>query len=64
MVALGLEAAAVAIFTTAAANTTGVTAALLITGLGLFILPRLREPARQELREKTEALRERLGEGW
>ena len=60
--ALGLGAAAVAIFTTAAADITGVTAALLIAGLGLFILPNRRRKARAEFREKTEALRERLGE--
>ncbi|MCA1730180.1 MAG: dynamin family protein [Actinobacteria bacterium] len=60
--ALGLGAAAVAIFTTAAADITGVTAALLIAGLGLFILPNRRRKARAEFREKTEALRERLSE--
>jgi hypothetical protein len=47
---------------TTAADLTGVTAALLIAGLGLFILPRRRRKAREEFREKTEALRERLGE--
>ena len=60
--ALGLGAAAVAIATTAAADITGVTAALLIAGLGLFILPNRRRKAREEFRGKTEALRERLGE--
>src|ERR671915_65276 len=60
--ALGLGAAAVAVATTAAADVTGITAALLIAGFGLFILPRRRRKAREEFREKTEALRERLGE--
>jgi len=60
--ALGLGAAAVAIATTAAADITGGTAALLIAGLGLFILPHRRRKAREEFRGKTEALRERLGE--
>src|ERR687893_2577036 len=61
--ALGLGAAAVAVATTAAADVTGITAALLIGGLGLFILPRRRREARSEFREKTESLRKRLGEG-
>jgi hypothetical protein len=58
--ALGLGAAAVAIATTAAADLTGITAALVIAGFGLFILPNRRRKARAEFREKTEALRERL----
>jgi small GTP-binding protein len=60
--ALGLGAAAVAVATTAAADITGITAALVIAGFGLFILPNRRRKARAEFREKTEALRERLGE--
>jgi small GTP-binding protein len=60
--ALGLGAAFVAVATTAAADVTGITAALVIAGFGLFILPRRRRKAREEFREKTEALRERLGE--
>ena len=60
--ALGLGAAAVAVATTAAADVTGITAALLIGGLGLFILPARRREARSEFREKTESLRKRLGE--
>src|ERR687894_256479 len=60
--ALGLGAAAVAVATTAAADVTGITAALVIAGFGLFILPNRRRKARTEFREKTEALRERLGE--
>ena len=51
-----------AIATTAAADLTGITAALVIAGFGLFILPNRRRKARAEFREKTEALRERLGE--
>ena len=60
--ALGLGAAAVAVATTAAADLTGITAALVIAGFGLFILPNRRRKARAEFREKTDALRERLGE--
>ncbi|MDP8925917.1 MAG: dynamin family protein [Actinomycetota bacterium] len=60
--ALGLGAAVVVVATTAAADVTGITAALLIAGLGLFILPRRRRKAREEFREKTEALRKRLSE--
>src|SRR5215213_7393703 len=45
-----------------AAVVTGITAALLIAGFGLFILPRRRRKAREEFREKTETLRERLAE--
>src|ERR671921_379177 len=60
--ALGLGAAAVAVATTAAADITGITAALVIAGFGLFILPNRRRRARAEFREKTDALRERLGE--
>jgi hypothetical protein len=52
----------VAIATTAAADLTGITAALVIAGFGLFILPNRRRKARAEFREKTETLRERLGE--
>src|SRR5829696_5615230 len=58
--ALGLGAAAIAVATTAA-DVTGITAALLIAGLGLFILSRQRK-AREEFRVKTEALRTRLSE--
>src|SRR5215213_5005850 len=60
--ALGLGAAFVAVATTAPADVTGITAALLIASFGLFILPRRRRKAREEFREKTETLRERLGE--
>ena len=60
--ALGLGAVAVAVATTAAADITGITAALVIAGFGLFILPNRRRKARAEFREKTDALRERLGE--
>ncbi len=60
--ALGVGAAAVAVATTAAADVTGITAALLIAGLGLFILPNRRRRSRAEFREKTDDLRERLGE--
>ena len=49
--ALGLGAAFVAVATTAAADVTGITAALLIASFGLFILPRRRRKARRVPRE-------------
>src|SRR5918997_988082 len=51
-----------AVAQTAAADVTGITAALVIAGFGLFILPNRRRKARAEFREKTDALRERLSE--
>src|SRR5918997_735455 len=60
--ALGLGAAFVAVATTAAADVTGIKAGRPIARPGLFILPNRRRRARAEFREKTDALRERLGE--
>ena len=43
-------------------DVTGIIAAAIIAGYGLFILPNRRRKAREEFREKTDSLRERLGE--
>jgi len=63
MGALGLGATVVALATTAAADVTGVLAASVIAGLGLYIIPLRRRRAREQFRTKTDALRERLKEG-
>jgi small GTP-binding protein len=60
--ALGFGAAVVAVATTAAADVTGITAALVIAGVGLFILPRQRRKAREQFHEKTDDLRVKLGD--
>ncbi|MBA4115672.1 MAG: dynamin family protein, partial [Rubrobacter sp.] len=60
--AIGVGAGVVAVATTAAADVTGITAALVIAGVGLFILPRQRRKAREEFHEKTDDLRVKLGE--
>src|ERR671916_2298040 len=60
--ALGIGALVVTLFTTRFLDVTGVIAAALIAGYGLFILPNRRRKARNEFREKTTSLRERLGE--
>jgi small GTP-binding protein len=60
--ALGIGALVVTIFTTRFLDVTGIVAAALIAGYGLFILPSRRRKARSEFREKTEALRGRLVE--
>ncbi|MDQ5812788.1 MAG: dynamin, partial [Actinomycetota bacterium] len=60
--ALGIGALVVTLFTTRFLDVTGVIAAALIAGYGLFILPNRRRKARNEFREKTHSLRERLGE--
>jgi ABC-type transport system involved in cytochrome bd biosynthesis fused ATPase/permease subunit len=61
--AIGLGAAVVALATTAAVDVTGILAASVIAGLGLFIIPVRRRRAREQFRKKTDALRERLKEG-
>jgi small GTP-binding protein len=43
-------------------DATGIIAAAIVAGYGLFILPNRRRKARDEFREKTDSLRERLGE--
>ncbi|MDQ4063588.1 MAG: dynamin family protein [Actinomycetota bacterium] len=60
--ALGLGAGVAAVATTVAADVTGITAALVIAGVGLFILPRQRRKAREQFHEKTDDLRVKLGE--
>jgi hypothetical protein len=60
--AVGLGAIVVAIASTAAFDVTGIAAAGVIAGLGLFILPRRRKSARNEFREKATQLEERLVE--
>ncbi|MDQ3862960.1 MAG: dynamin family protein, partial [Actinomycetota bacterium] len=60
--AVGVGAVIVALATTRFLDATGIIAAAIIAGYGLFILPNRRRKAREEFREKTDALRERLGE--
>jgi small GTP-binding protein len=60
--AVGIGAVVVALATTRILDATGIIAAAIIAGYGLFILPNRRRKAREEFREKTDALRERLGE--
>src|SRR5215207_1494152 len=60
--AVGIGAVVVALATTRILDATGVIAAAIIAGYGLFILPNRRRKAREEFREKTDSLRERLGE--
>ena len=60
--AVGIGAVVVAIATTRFLDVTGIIAGAIIAGYGLFILPNRRRKARDEFREKTDALRERLGE--
>jgi hypothetical protein len=60
--AVGIGAVVVALATTRFLDATGIIAAAIVAGYGLFILPNRRRKARQEFREKTDALRERLGE--
>ncbi len=60
--AVGIGAVVVALATTRFLDATGIIAAAIIAGYGLFILPNRRRKARDEFREKTNSLRERLGE--
>jgi small GTP-binding protein len=60
--ALGIGAVVVALATTRFLDATGVIAAAIIAGYGLFVLPNRRRKARQDFKEKTDALRRRLGE--
>ena len=60
--AVGIGAVVVALATTRFLDATGIIAAAIIAGYGLFILPNRRRKARQEFREKTDSLRERLSE--
>ena len=61
--ALGLGATVVALATTAAADVTGVLAASVVAGLGLYIIPLRRRRAREQFRKKTDDLRARLKDG-
>jgi small GTP-binding protein len=58
--AVGLGAVVVALATTAAVDITGILAAGLIAGLGLFILPIKRSQAQRQFQEKVDELRRRL----
>jgi small GTP-binding protein len=60
--AVGIGAVVVALATTRFLDATGLIAAAIVAGYGLFILPNRRRRARREFREKTDALRERLAE--
>src|SRR5919202_1766796 len=60
--AVGIGAVVVALATTRFLDATGIIAAAIIAGYGLFVLPNRRRKAREEFREKTDSLRERLGE--
>ena len=61
--ALSLGAAVVALLGTTAADVTGILAAGVIAGLGLYIIPLRRRRAREQFRQKTDDLRQRLKEG-
>ena len=60
--AVGIGAVVVALATTRFLDATGLIAAAIIAGYGLFVLPNRRRKARRDFREKTDALRERLAE--
>src|ERR671917_532275 len=60
--AVGIGAVVVALATTRFLDVTGLVAAAIIAGYGLFVLPNRRRKARREFREKTDSLRERLSE--
>lgn len=60
--AVGLGAIIVAAASTVAVDVTGILAASLVAGLGLFILPRKRKQSRNEFRRRSEELEQRLVE--
>src|SRR5215203_3532125 len=60
--AVGLGALVVAAASTIAVDVTGILAASLLAGLGLFILPRKRRQSRAEFRRRSEELEQRLTE--
>jgi GTP-binding protein EngB required for normal cell division len=60
--AVGIGTAVVLLFTTRFLDVTGILAAGILAGLGLFIIPNRRRRARDEFREGTEELRTRLVE--
>ncbi|MGH2352924.1 MAG: dynamin family protein [Chloroflexota bacterium] len=61
--ALSLGTAVVVLIGTTAADVTGVLAASVLAGLGLYIIPLRRRQAREQFRKKTGELRRRLKEG-
>ena len=58
--AVGLGAVTMALVGSAAADVTGLFAASVLAGVGLWLLPRKRRQAKAEFRARTEALRGRL----
>lgn len=60
---VGLGSAAAMMATATALDVTGLLAASVVVGFGLFIIPNKRRKARAQFREKTELLRARLTEG-
>ena len=58
--AVGLGAISMAIVGSIAADVTGLVAASVLAGAGLWLLPRKRRQAKQQLRTRTEELRARL----
>ena len=58
--AIGLGAVLTAVFSTTAMDVTGVVAATALAALGLFVIPARRRKAKDELRAKIAALREKL----
>ncbi len=61
--ALSLGAAVVGLATTAVADVTGVLAASVLFGVGLYIIPLRRRQAREQFRKKSDDLRQRLTDG-
>ncbi len=61
--ALSLGTAVVALIGTTVADVTGILAASVMAGLGLYIIPLRRRRAREEFRKKTDDLRHRLKDG-
>jgi len=60
--AVGIGTAVVLLFTTRFLDVTGIIAAGILAGLGLFIIPNRRRRAREEFHDKTEELRTKLVE--
>jgi hypothetical protein len=58
--AIGLGAVLTAVFSTTAMDVSGVVAATALAALGLFVIPARRRKAKDELRAKIAALREKL----
>lgn len=60
--ALGLGAVITIVATTAAADVTGIIMASVMAAIGFFILPAKRERAKQEMRRKVAAVRQKLSD--